>query len=117
MAREYVEAGGRKVAVLRGTGDAHGKGMALQLNYLMDAGAIEHNESTGTFKVHFDRMKEQMAKLTGEIMTAQAEGNYAKAKELTATKGLHIMDALSEVGYNDPAMMRGLVRKELTGGR
>jgi hypothetical protein len=43
--------------------------------------------------------------------------NYAKAKELVATKGMHIMDALSEVGYNDPAVMRSLVRKELTGGR
>lgn len=43
--------------------------------------------------------------------------NYAKAKELVAAKGLHLMDALSEVGFNDPAMMRGLVRKELTGGR
>lgn len=42
---------------------------------------------------------------------------YAKAKELVATKGLHLMDALSEVGYGDPAMMRGLARKELTGGR
>jgi hypothetical protein len=43
--------------------------------------------------------------------------NYTKAKELMASKGLHVMDALSEVGYNDPAMMRGLMRKELTGGR
>jgi len=43
--------------------------------------------------------------------------NYSKAKELAASKGLHLMDALSEVGYNDPAMMRGLARKELTGGR
>lgn len=43
--------------------------------------------------------------------------NYAKAKSLVTEKGLHIMDALSEVAYNDPAMMRGLVRKELTGGR
>ena len=43
--------------------------------------------------------------------------NYAKAKELAASKGMHLMDALSEVGYNDPAMMRGLARKELTGGR
>jgi len=43
--------------------------------------------------------------------------NYAKAKELVATKGLHIMDALSEVAYNDPVMMRSLVRKELSGGR
>lgn len=43
--------------------------------------------------------------------------NYTKAKELVATKGLHIMDALSEVGYNDPVMMRALARKELTSGR
>jgi len=43
--------------------------------------------------------------------------NYAKAKELVESRGLHLMDALSEVGYNDPVMMRGLVRKELTGGR
>jgi hypothetical protein len=40
--------------------------------------------------------------------------NYTKAKELAVSKGLHLMDALSEVGYNDPVMMRGLVRKELT---
>jgi hypothetical protein len=36
---------------------------------------------------------------------------------LAASKPLHLMDALSEVAYADPAMMRGLVRKELTGGR
>jgi hypothetical protein len=39
--------------------------------------------------------------------------NYAKAKELVSLKGLHVMDALSEVGYADPAMMRGLARKTL----
>jgi hypothetical protein len=43
--------------------------------------------------------------------------NYQKAKELATSKNLHLMDALSEVAYADPAMMRGLVRKELTAGR
>ncbi len=43
--------------------------------------------------------------------------NYAKARDLVRTKGLHLMDALSEVGYGDPAMMRALMRKELTSGR
>lgn len=43
--------------------------------------------------------------------------NYAKAKELVGSKGIHLMDALSEVGYSDPSMMRGLTRKELTGKR
>ncbi|MFQ5932575.1 MAG: hypothetical protein ACE5MM_09215 [Nitrospiraceae bacterium] len=37
---------------------------------------------------------------------------YAKAKELVATKGLHLMDALSEVGLSDPKMMRALKRQE-----
>jgi hypothetical protein len=42
--------------------------------------------------------------------------NYLKAKELVTTRGLQIMDALSEVACNDPAMMRGLVRKERSAG-
>lgn len=42
--------------------------------------------------------------------------NYIKAKELGQSKGLHLMDALSEVAYNDPGMMRSLQRKDL-GGR
>jgi hypothetical protein len=37
---------------------------------------------------------------------------YANAKELASKKGLHIMDALSEVGLSDPAMMRALKRLE-----
>jgi hypothetical protein len=43
--------------------------------------------------------------------------NYLRAKEMAASKKVHLMDALSEVAYADPVMMRGLVRKELTGGR
>ena len=42
--------------------------------------------------------------------------NYTKAKELAAGKGLHILDALSEVAYTDSVMMRTLQRKDL-GGR
>jgi len=37
---------------------------------------------------------------------------YAKAKELVQSKGLHVMDALSEVGLSDPALMRSLRRLE-----
>jgi hypothetical protein len=43
--------------------------------------------------------------------------NYLKAKELAASRKMHLMDALSEVAYADPAMMRGLARKELSGRR
>ncbi|MGH7233403.1 MAG: hypothetical protein ACREJU_18885 [Nitrospiraceae bacterium] len=40
---------------------------------------------------------------------------YDKAKELVAAKGVHLMDALSEVGLSDPAMMRALKRLEPRG--
>ena len=68
-----------------------------------------------------------MLEVNGEILACQivngqpavarfSAKNFMKAKELAATRGLHMMDALSEVGYNDSLMMRGLARKEL-GGR
>ncbi len=37
---------------------------------------------------------------------------YAKAKELMDTKGLHVMDALSEMALNDPVLMRALRQVE-----
>ncbi len=40
------------------------------------------------------------------------QAQYAKAKELATRAGSHIIDALSEVGLSDPAMMRALKRLE-----
>jgi hypothetical protein len=37
---------------------------------------------------------------------------YARAKEIATSRGLHLLDALSEVGLSDPAMMRALKRLE-----
>ena len=37
---------------------------------------------------------------------------YAKAKGFVEEKGIHIMDALSEVAFNDPVLMRALRREE-----
>jgi hypothetical protein len=64
-----------------GVNEAHGKGIAVQLNYLLDQRGFVANPD-GTFMVNGDRIKEGVAGLTREIMTIQAEGNYAKAKEL-----------------------------------
>jgi hypothetical protein len=38
--------------------------------------------------------------------------HYERAKEIATAKGVHIMDALSEVGLHDPVMMRALRRLE-----
>ena len=65
-----------------GSKDAHGRGMALQFNYLMDEGAFHYHPTFNAFYVDFDKVKEGVRKLTGEIMTIQAEGSYEKAKAL-----------------------------------
>ena len=65
-----------------GIKEAHGKGMALQFNYLMDEGAFNYNENTNKFSVNFEKIKDAMKKLTSEIMTIQAEGSYDKAKTM-----------------------------------
>jgi hypothetical protein len=56
--------------------------MALQFNYLLENGAFEYDEKTNKFSVNFEKIKDAMKKLTGEIMTIQAEGSYDKAKAM-----------------------------------
>ncbi len=64
-----------------GVNEAHGKGIAVQLNYLLDQGGFTVKPD-GTFAVNPDRIKEGVTALTRDIMTIQAEGDYAKAKAL-----------------------------------
>ncbi len=65
-----------------GITEAHGKGMALQFNYLTDEGGIKVDESTGTFSIDHAKIKDAVRKLSNEILTLQAEGSYDKAKAL-----------------------------------
>jgi hypothetical protein len=70
----------------------------------------------GTLEVGSELLACQI--VNGQPAVARFSGkNYLKAKELAASRNIHLMDALSEVAYADPEMMRGLARKELTGRR
>ena len=69
-----------------GVNEAHGKGIAVQLNYLLDHGGF--TASNGTFAVDPAKVKAAVEGLTREIMTIQAEGSYAKAKALGDTLGV-----------------------------
>lgn len=64
-----------------GLSEAHGKGIALQLNWLLDDGAFRVN-ADGTFAVNHARIKDAVTRLTSELMTLQAEGDYGKAVAL-----------------------------------
>ena len=65
-----------------GLNEAHGRGMALQFNYLADEGGIVFDTSRKTYGVDFEKMKGAVKKLTAEIMTIQAKGSYEQAKAL-----------------------------------
>jgi hypothetical protein len=64
-----------------GLNESHAKGMALQVNYLMDRGAFVASKD-GTFSVNLDKAKQGTEALTREIMTIQAHGDYAAAQAL-----------------------------------
>ncbi len=85
-----------------GINEAHGRGIAVQLNYLLDAGAFKVLPG-GAFAVDEAKIADAVTSLTREIMTMQAEGNYGKAKELLDRLGVvrpsvqKVLDRLTNV--------------------
>ena len=85
-----------------GINEAHGRGQAIQLNYLLDNGGFTVN-GDGTFTVDAAKIRENVIGLTREIMTLQAEGSYAKARQMIDTLGVlrpptkAILDKLTSV--------------------
>jgi hypothetical protein len=85
-----------------GINEAHGRGQAIQLNYLLDSGAVIVN-ADGTFSIETSKIREAVASLTRDIMTLQAEGSYAKARNLIDTLGVirpqtqALLDKLTDV--------------------
>ena len=70
-----------------GLTEAHGKGMALQFNYLSDKGGfVAHAD--GTYGVDFGKIKGAVRDLTHDLLTVEAEGNYAEAKKMLDTLGV-----------------------------
>jgi hypothetical protein len=70
-----------------GINEAHGRGIAVQMNYLLDAGAFKVLPG-GTFAVDTAKIGDAVTALTREIMTLQVEGDYAKAKDLLDRLGV-----------------------------
>ena len=64
-----------------GVNEAHGKGMALQLSWFLDAGAIRAGRD-GRFSLDVARTKEAVRSLAREILAIQARGDGAAAGAL-----------------------------------
>jgi hypothetical protein len=79
-----------------GVHEAHGKGMALQFNYLTDKGAFVAR-ADGTFSVDPAKIKGAVRDLVHDLLEIEATGDYARAKKM-----------LDELGVLRPPMQRAL---------
>jgi len=79
-----------------GLKEAHGKGMALQVNYLTDKGGFIARPD-GTFEVEFAKIKGAVRDLDHDLLTLEATGDYAGAKRM-----------LDELGVIRPNMQKAL---------
>ena len=70
-----------------GLKEAHARGMAIQVNYLLDKGGFKANQD-GTFTVDFSRIKQAVRDLDHEFLTLEATGDYGGAKKLLDTLGV-----------------------------
>ena len=70
-----------------GVHEAHGKGMALQFNYLSDRGAFLA-QPDGTFAVNFRKIQGAVRDLVHDLLTIEATGDYARAKKMLDDLGV-----------------------------
>jgi hypothetical protein len=70
-----------------GLSDAHGKGMAIQFNYLMDRGAFAQ-QADGTFALDLKKFRLAVRDLDHDLLTLEAQGDYAGAKKLLDEMGV-----------------------------
>jgi len=82
-----------------GLNDAHGKGMAMQVNYITDKGGfIAHPD--GTFEVNFEKIRGAVRDLDHELLTLEATGDYARTKQM--------LDQLGVIRPNMQKALKGL---------
>ena len=85
-----------------GLTEAHGRGVALQLNYFLDHGGIAVAQD-GTFTVDPQKIRQNVIDLTRDIMTMQANADYTAAKQMVETLAVNrppvqaVLDKLKDV--------------------
>jgi len=85
-----------------GLNEAHGRGIAIQLNTLLDAGAFRV-AADGTFSVDSAKIRDAVTALTRDLMMLEAAGDHAQAKGLIDRMGVvrpevqRVLDRLTAV--------------------
>ena len=71
-----------------GAASAHGKANMMQFAHFMASGAITRDEATGYYSIDCEKMKKDIEVIAGEYITIEGDGNYEKAAQLIAEKGI-----------------------------
>jgi len=70
-----------------GVGEAHGRGTAMQWNWLREKGGIVPS-ANGRFRVDFDKFREGVKSLATELLTIEATGDFNRANALLTKYGV-----------------------------
>jgi hypothetical protein len=66
-----------------GQTEAHGRGMAMQINFLIEHGALRAS-SGGEFEIDYSRIKDAVRDLDRALLTVEGHGDFAGAEKLLA---------------------------------
>ena len=71
-----------------GAASAHGKANMMQFAHFIESGAITRDTDKGYYTIDFEKMKKDIEIIAGEYITLEGDGDYDKASQLIATKGI-----------------------------
>ena len=63
-----------------GIDEAHGRGAAMQYDYLREKGAFGWDDGAGRFRIDYDRMESGLRDLLAVLVRLQGDGDYAGTK-------------------------------------
>ena len=87
-----------------GASSSHGQANLVRFNFFKKMEAFSRDSSTGTYRVHFDRIAEAVAALSERILRLQGDGDYEAVKAF-----------VDEWGQSDPTLMADLARLNAAG--
>jgi hypothetical protein len=74
-----------------GVGEAHGRGTAVQWNWLRERGAVTPGAG-GPYTIDFAKSRDAVRDLATELLTIEATGDYARAKTLLDKYGKETLE-------------------------
>ena len=89
-----------------GLTEAHGKGMALQFNYLTDKGGVRGAIPTAPSRWTSRKSRARSATSTHDLLTLEAQGDYAGANNMLDTLGVIRPPMQKALGFRQKTCLR-----------